>query len=111
MKLNFINTLPCELELRYDIGEISSGITLEPNDFITEENLPANEKIMILKAIAKGENCSLVENQLYDIDLGKTQQKSSYSILIAHQNYKMVIFRMNKEEQIEKSSSGDPLVG
>lgn len=111
MKLNFINTLPCNLDIRYDVGGHSANLTLDPNHFVTVESLPAEETITVSRAIAEGENCTLKENVLRYIDLGRGNQKAAYSVLITHWNYEIAIARMNKEEQIEKSYSGDPLVG
>lgn len=111
MKLNFINTLPCDVEIRYEIGSHSADLMLNPSHFVIVENLPANETIMILRSVARGENCSLLSTELSDVDLGKGHHKASYSVFITHLNYDMKVFRMNKEEQIEKSFSGDPLLG
>ena len=111
MKLNFINTLPCNLDIHYSIGGHPANLTLVPNQIITVENLLAEETITVLHAIAEGEKCTLNGKYLNDIDLGRGNQKASYSVLITHINNELAIARMNKEEQIEKSFSGDPLVG
>lgn len=111
MQLNFINTLPCDVDIRYDIGAHSANLKVNATHSITVENLPAGEMITILEAIAKGENCSLSRDHVTNVDLGASNEKSSYSVLIILRNGEMTIFRMNKEEQIEKSVSGDPFVG
>lgn len=111
MQLNFINTLPCDVDIHYKIGTHSAELSLKPTNFAIVENLPAGETIMILKAIANGNNCTALANELETVELGTGNGKSSYSVLITQRNYNMTVFRMNQEEQIEKSVSGDPLLG
>lgn len=99
------------MDIRYEIGAHQADLKVNSTSFVIVENLPAGEAIWILEAIARGENCSLNKNELRNIKLGFGSEKSSYSVLMIQRDNGLEIFRMNKEEQIEKSVSGDPLVG
>lgn len=115
MQLNFINTLPCNVDVEYSVGEKNSTgpITISAQSYHFEQNLEAN-KTIYARASLKNGNCAdfiqFEDTNTETVQLGIGYGTLGYSILITERDNKLVITRVKNEEQLEKSDSGDPYV-
>ena len=110
MKLNFVNTLPCDVEMSYKVGIESGNFKVNATNYAILEDLPSEETILILNATAKnGAECETISFR--QVNLGTGVEKLGYSVLISSYGAVMFVLRMNENEQIEKSVSGEPYLG
>ncbi|XP_046631111.1 solute carrier family 15 member 2-like [Daphnia pulicaria] len=113
MQLNFINTLPCNVSVVYGVSEKNGNFELQGNMYEFVQDLEA-EKDIIVRAFLDKPDCAGY-TQFVNIDtgivsLGTGDGTQGYSILITEREKNLTITRLNKEEQLEKSNTGDPYV-
>jgi hypothetical protein len=113
MQLNFINTLPCKVNIEYEVSDQTDKFALEGNMYKFAQDLGADQDIMV-RAFLDEPNCANYI-QFDDIDTGKEYLGTGngtfgYSILITERGNNLTITRLNNEEQLEKSDTGDPFV-
>lgn len=114
IQLNFINTLPCEVNVEYQVTDANEKFALDANTYKFAQDLEA-EKDIIVRASLNNKNCGDYNIQFDGIDtgnvnLGNGTGTKGYSILITERANNLIITRLNNEEQLEKSVSGLPFV-
>lgn len=115
MQLNFINTLPCQVNIEYNIGASqNTNILLNATQYEFVQDLKADETILA-RAYLTSKDCGpyVQFEEGYDtgfIDLGVGSKTLGYSILITERDMNLTMTRLQHEEQLEKSTSGNPLV-
>ena len=114
IQLNFINTLPCEVNVEYQVTDANEKFALDANTYKFAQDLEA-EKDIIVRASLNNSNCGNYNIQFDGIDTGKVNLGNGtgtkgYSILITERAKNLIITRLNNEEQLEKSVSGLPFV-
>jgi hypothetical protein len=113
MQLNFINTLRCNVSVVYGVSEKNGNFELQGNMYEFVQDLEA-EKDIIVRAFLDKPDCAGY-TQFVNIDtgivsLGTGDGTQGYSILITERENNLTITRLDKEEQLEKSNTGDPYV-
>ena len=114
MQLNFINTLPCEVNVEYQVTDANDKFMLNANTYKFAQDLEA-EKDIIVRASLNNSNCGNYNIQFDGIDTGKVNLGNGtgtkgYSILITERANNLIITRLNNQEQLDKSETGDPYV-
>ena len=114
MQLNFINTLPCEVNVEYQVTDANEKFALDANTYKYAQDQEA-EKDSIVRASLNNSNCGNYNIQFDGIDtgnvnLGNGTGTKGYSILITERANNLIITRLNNEEQLDKSETGDPYV-
>lgn len=116
IQLNFINTLPCEVKVAYSVGKNNNTdpfITIGAQSYYFVQDLEANQTIHARAYLEDGDCAGFIQFEDFNTDtveLGTGYETFGYSILITGRDNQLIITRINKEEQLEKSESGDPLV-
>lgn len=89
-------------------------IFLNANKYDFVQDLAADKDIYA-RAILNDDACNFLISQdgldTGDLYLGKGNETLGYSIVITERNRVLTMTRLNHEEQLEKSNSGDPYVG
>lgn len=94
----------------YEVEEASSYFKVNATNYAFLENLSSGKTIKILNATAQNSvECDKLSFR--KAELGKGDEKLGYSVLISSYGSEMFMLRMNKNEQIEKSVSGNPYLG
>ena len=114
MQLNFINTLPCPVNVSYAVGgQHNESISLnETLRNIETTFLPANQDIAV-EASLTGNNCGgiTVNTFTWKGSLGSGGEQHGYSVLITLRGGNLVVARLNDPNRLEKSNSGQPMIG
>ena len=110
IQLNFINTFPCEVNVDYSVANENNTIPINALSYEFVQDLKANQTIYA-RAVFKDSSCAdLLEHDTGTIELGKGSETLGYFIIITERDSKLVIARLNNEEQLEKSEMGQPYV-
>jgi len=113
MQLNFINTLPCPVNVIYKVSDKNEELMLQGNKYEFAQDLEAGKEIIVAAFLENG-NCGnfiqLDGFETGEVNLGKGNGTKGYSILITVREKNLIITRLNEEEQLEKSNTGDPYV-
>ncbi|KAI9551403.1 hypothetical protein GHT06_021736 [Daphnia sinensis] len=114
MQLNFINTLPCQVNVTYRVADKNGELFVKANEYEFVQDLEADKDIFA-SAFLENPDCGGYLNfnvgfNTGEVNLGKGNGTQGYSILITERENELTITRLNKEEQLEKSDTGDPLV-
>lgn len=114
MQLNFINTLPCQVNVSYTVGgQHNESISLnETIRNIETKFLPAKQDIDV-EASLNGNSCGGIPvNPInWKGSLGSAGEKHGYSVLITLRESNLVVARLNDPTSLEKSNSGQPMIG
>ncbi len=114
MQLNFINTLPCPVNVSYAVGgQHNESISLnETSRNIETTFLPANQDIAVGASLT-GNNCGgiTVNTSNWKGSLGSGGEQHGYSALITLRGGNLVVARLNDPTRLEKSNSGQPMIG
>jgi hypothetical protein len=113
MQLNFINTLPCKVNVEYEVTEKNGNFELGGFMYEFAQDLEA-EKDIIVRAYLDKKDCAgyteFVNIDTGTVSLGTGNGTQGYSILITGRDKNLTITRLNEAEQLEKSNTGDPYV-
>jgi solute carrier family 15 oligopeptide transporter 1 len=113
MQLNFINTLPCKVNVEYEVTEKNGNFELQGNMYEFVQDLEAEQDI-IVRAFLDNTDCAgyteFANTDTGTVSLGTGNGTQGYSILITGRNDNLAITRLNEAEQLEKSNTGDPYV-
>lgn len=114
MQLNFINTLPCSVNLQYSVaGNHNKSVTL---DEVIRNNatdfLPALQNIEA-EASLVGVSCGdlAVVNPTWKGSLGSAGDTHGYSVLVTLRGGNLVVSRLNEPTNLKKSIEGQPALG
>ena len=116
MQLNFINTLPCPVNLSYTTGSHhQESIILDDKirNFATEF-LPALEEISAEVSFTDGNDCNglaVGNSNSRKTLLGKGESTEGYAVLITLRDGNLVLTRLNDATHLKKSISGEPMLG
>uniref|UniRef100_A0A0P5Y463 Oligopeptide transporter 1 n=1 Tax=Daphnia magna TaxID=35525 RepID=A0A0P5Y463_9CRUS len=114
MQLNFINTLPCQVNVTYRVTDKNGDLSIKANKYEFVQDLEADQDIFA-SAFLENADCGgyLQFNGGFstgEVKLGKGGGTKGYSILITERENELTITRLNNEEQLDKSDTGDPSV-
>ncbi|XP_045033705.1 solute carrier family 15 member 1 isoform X2 [Daphnia magna] len=114
MQLNFINTLPCQVNVTYRVTDKNGDLSIKANEYEFVQDLEADQDIFA-SAFLENADCGgyLQFNGGFstgEVKLGKGGGTKGYSILITERENELTITRLNNEEQLDKSDTGDPSV-
>lgn len=114
MQLNFINTLPCQVNVTYRVKDKNGDLSIKANEYEFVQDLEADQDIFA-SAFLENADCGgyLQFNGGFstgEVKLGKGNGTKGYSILITERENELTITRLNNEEQLDKSDTGDPSV-
>lgn len=114
MQLNFINTLPCQVNVTYRVKDKNGDLSIKANEYEFVQDLEADQDIFA-SAFLENADCGgyLQFNGGFstgEVRLGKGNGTKGYSILITERENELTITRLNNEEQLDKSDTGDPSV-
>lgn len=114
MQLNFINTLPCRVNINYQVTDKNGSLSIYANEYEFVQDLEAQQDI-IVRAFLENQDCAgyIQFDGGFDtgnVNLGKGMGTQGYSILITERENNLTITRLNNEEQLDKSDTGDPFV-
>ena len=122
MQLNFINTLPCDVNVNYYVADDENGtaqLNTTSRTFATPFLTTVDDVIVEATLVDPG-NCIL---QLGDgsggvgsgttglVSLGYANETQGYSVLITLRDSQLVATRLLDPEQLAKSDVGKPLLG
>jgi solute carrier family 15 oligopeptide transporter 1 len=113
MQLNFINTLPCKVNVEYEVTEKNGNFELQGNMYEFVQDLEAEQDIIVRAFLDKPDCAGYTQFVNIDtgiVSLGIGDGTQGYSILITERENNLTITRLDKEEQLEKSNTGDPYV-
>ena len=82
------------------------------NTYEFVQDLEAEKEIIVTASLGNG-NCGNIQfdgTTTGEVNLGNGTETLGYSILITERDNNLIITRMNEEEQLDKSESGDPSV-
>ena len=117
-QLNFINTLPCPVNVTYRVGTegtydqlISLDDTLRYN---ATDFFPADQTITVdgILQLTNGRCGDLTVNtaSLTNADLGNGVEDEGYAVLITLRQNALQIVRLNETEHLKKSDNGNPMI-
>jgi len=117
-QLNFINTLPCPVNVTYRVGTegtydqlISLDDTLRYN---ATDFFPADQTITVdgTLQLTNGKCGDLTVNtaSLTNVNLGKGVEDEGYAVLITLRQNALQIVRLNETEHLKKSDNGNPMI-
>ncbi|KAK4036170.1 hypothetical protein OUZ56_028236 [Daphnia magna] len=114
MQLNFINTLPCQVNVTYRVTDKNGDLSIKANEYEFVQDLEADQNIFA-SAFLENADCGgyLQFNGDFstgEVRLGKGGGTKGYSILITERENELTITRLNNEEQLDKYYTGDPSV-
>lgn len=112
MQLNFINSLPCSVNVSYTVGgtpypPMRLNETFRGN---ATEFLPA-EKMVEAEAFLDSCTGINVLEPNWKGDLGFPQEENGFSVLITVRENKLVLTRMLGPARLSKSDVGQPMIG
>jgi hypothetical protein len=113
MQLNFINTLPCKVNVKYAVSDKNGELVLEGNQYEFAQDLEAEQDIIVRAYLESGDCSNFIQLNGFEtgeVNLGKGNGTQGYSVLITERDNNLTITRLDKEEQLEKSNTGDPYV-
>ncbi|XP_046443386.1 solute carrier family 15 member 1-like [Daphnia pulex] len=113
MQLNFINTLPCKVNVKYAVSDKNGELVLEGNKYEFAQDLEAEQEIIVRAYLESGDCSNFIQLNGFEtgeVNLGKGNGTQGYSVLITERDNNLTITRLDKEEQLEKSNTGDPYV-
>ncbi|XP_057379153.1 solute carrier family 15 member 1-like [Daphnia carinata] len=114
MQLNFINTLPCQVTVTYRVTDKNGDLVVNANEYKFVQDLEADKDIFATASLENPDCGSYIQFtggfNTGEVNLGKGKGTKGYSILITERENNLTITRVNNEEQLEKSDTGDPFV-
>ena len=121
MQLNFINTLPCDVNVNYYAAADENGtaqLNTTSRTFATPF-LTTVDDIIVEAALVDPVSCNLQLGGGFDVGSGSTglvslgyaNQTEGYSVLITLRDGQLVATRLLDPEQLTKSDIGKPLLG
>ena len=120
MQLNFINTLPCDVNVFYyptvdDKVENATALLNTTNPTFATEFLNVVDDVVMEAIVVDPGNCLLLASDSDGstglVHLGNATETHGYSVLITLRNGQLVATRIVEEEQLEKSVNGNPSLG
>ncbi|XP_032791790.2 solute carrier family 15 member 2 isoform X1 [Daphnia magna] len=110
-QLNFINTLPCPLNISYINNNQVKWIEINATSYSFERNLN-NQSIDITAQLISSPACQQM-NFTIPTWTGtiKGASTKAFSVIVTGHNSKLDLMRMENEEPLDKSSTGQPRVG
>jgi len=117
-QLNFINTLPCPVNLTYRLegtDDYTRQTSLnETFRYNATDFFPANKIITVdgTLQLTDGKCGDLTVNtaSLTNVDLGKGIENEGYAVLITLRQNALTIVRLNDTEHLKKSDNGNPMI-
>ena len=115
-QLNFINTLPCPVNLMYRVGT-DSNLPISLNEtfrynatdfFAADENIRLNGTLQLTDG--KCGNLTVNTDSVLNVDLGKGVGDEGYAVLITMRGNNLTIVRLNDTEHLKKSDNGNPMI-
>ena len=115
MQLNFINTLPCNINVNYYVRNGTNGkaqLNTTSPTFATPF-LEAFKDIDVEASLAEPGNCLGLgsDSSTGLVPLGYANETQGYSVLITSRGGQLIVTRLVEPEQLEKSIIGQPLLG
>ena len=119
-QLNFINTLPCPVNLTYLVGTgETSGQKIFLNDTLrynATDFFAANEIIRVdgILQMTEGNKCgelTVNTSSIMNVDLGKGTEEEGYAVVITLRENQLTVVRLNEPEHLKKSDNGQAIIG
>ena len=86
---------------------------IQGNKYEFAQDLEAEREIIVAAFLENGNCGNFIQLDGFktgEVNLGKGNGTKGYSILITVREKNLIITRLNEEEQLEKSNTGDPYV-
>lgn len=111
-QLNFINTLPCPINISYvHPNQTTKWIEMSAHSFTFQRDLE-DQLIPVRAHLSSGSACGGIE--FSETEWSGTIQGASmkaFSVIITARAGRLELVRMSKEDPLRKSSSGRPRIG
>jgi hypothetical protein len=103
MQLNFINTLPCKVNVKYAVSDKNGELVLEGNQYEFAQDLEAEQDIIVRAYLESGDCSNFIQLNGFEtgeVNLGKGNGTQGYSVLITERDNNLTITRLDNQQDI-----------